>query len=279
MGLGNTLNGNLLPLRWLLRREDLELVGDEEKRMKLRKPFLSFLRGVAPRSPRQARYFSWLQNMDTFTGGLGKVQPECVNDQEGCSLNGRFKLQGGMAGSCHLVHDAEPKCSRDSDRSLRIFDYEIKGRRRPFRSVVADAVSVDIEIKGDSVLLQSKELPGQQGPGPRTGWAKLRPDDKGKLTLVVVNFPPQTSLNEAEAEHSHIDGCPAGPHSNILFDLLAAGRERTVQRTVEKKTRRGDPGSCEQEADELARLLTNSSEVPHSTSACDGAGFRPPGSN
>jgi len=298
-------NGEPLPLFWLLEQEDLTITGGDDDRMKFRSPFF-FLRFLqkrsAPRSERQASYFTWVQSMDTLTGGHGEVKPACLNpgitrqdgdnleqlkEEERCPIHARLKVRSGRASACHLLHLLPPSDAGDGQRAddgkrdVQIFDYTVPGQPNPLHKATADAMLVQLKAEGDNVVLLSQGFPERHDPSlsetpPNDpplpmAWARLRPDSHGKLTLVVANFPPRTGA--AEDAHDHTKCAPS--HSDILFRLLATQPKLPATRSASTETQKTMPGSCEPEAVELAHILSSAShgEFPHAATACDPRGF------
>ena len=264
MGFDRTVHGKDLPLAWLLNKEDLDIVGDENVAARLRKPFFGSNRKVAPTSKRQTSYFSWVQSMSALTGGQAQIGSDCLEGKASCPIQARFTVEGGRAGACHLFHFPKAPQAKDDRRELRIFEYTVPGQPSFFRAV-ADAVLVEFEVEGDSVLLLSRKLPERP---PSTAWARLKPVN-GKLTLVVANFPPRSNSHGTAAPHPGHSCVP--PHSDSLLDLLAQTPKLiAVRRETDRRGEKVVPGSCEPEANILAELLTRPGEPPHSTTACDG---------
>lgn len=262
MGFDQQGPGKRLPLAWLLDQEELGISGEEDERLKLQKPWLSFLHRKAPRSDRQVSHFSWVQSMNRLTGGNGRVLDDCLGASTNCPLQARFRLQGGEASACHLFHEREN--SSGPERNVQIFEYQTANGRNPKR-VAADAALVEFEQEGDSVILESQGLPERNRS---RATARLIPNKDRIITLVVANLPEGPRNGEL---HHHRD-C-SRPHSDALLDLLKKRPSRLPNRKP-AGTVRLNPGACEKEAAVLADLLSGASgEIPHSTTSCDGASY------
>lgn len=257
VGLDQNFRGKPLPLAWLLGQEELSLAGEEKGKIKFRKPFLGHSHKIAPKTSRQAAYFSWIPSMDSLTNGHGQVRPSCLAGGDDCPVRARFFVPGGRAGACHLLHDPAPKDSKDSRQDVKIFKYTAPGQPC-FEQAVADALLVELKVKSESVTLLSQSFSGD----PRaTFWARLKPDHQGKITLVVGNFPPHNA-----ASHGNC----AFPHSDLLRQLLLTKPAIQFSRADTHRVQKVVPGSCELEATELADLLAAAgSEHPHAGTACD----------
>ncbi|HET9210415.1 MAG TPA: hypothetical protein VFR03_08450 [Thermoanaerobaculia bacterium] len=255
--------GEKLPLAWLLDKEDVTVVGNQEDdKIQVRKPWWWWpFSKICPKSERQSGFFSWVPSMDMLTGGHGRIKDSCLRADKDCPLNARFLAPGGKLGACHLLHGSDPQDATDPrHRNVDIFQYTSSSPNQPApERAVADASLVELEVKGDSVLLLSKGLPGRS---TSSAWARLKPDANGKLTLVVANFPRHNAGNPPN--------CP--PHSDLLFTLLADPGTPRLTRTMTGKINRVFPGSCEPEAQILAEIIEKgvSHEHPHAGTACDG---------
>lgn len=254
-------------LLWMLEDEDLDISGDEDERLKLRNSLLRFIWKVSPRFDLQSKDFSWVPRLNELTSGRGQIREGCRHGDARCAIHAHFRIQGGAAGACHMFHDSE-----DPEKpQVKIFNYSTANGQPPLRRAVADAMQVEFEESGGSVILRSRILPGGEGGG--VAWAKLTPDSAGKLTLVVANL---SELQDGEAEH---DGYTPS-HSDAFFDLLADPEvPRPTRQLDEKEEVNVDPGPCEEEMSEIASLFLGDDskrELPHTVTACDGASYPKP---
>ena len=262
MGFNQPLNGNLLPLTWMLDQEELGISGEEDEKLKLQSSWLKFLFRQAPRSVRQASNFSWAQSMKRLSGGKGEVEGDCLGESRTCPLQARFRVDGGVASACHLLHTKDELSG--SKRNVQVFEYTTANNRHPKR-VAADAILVEFEAR-DRVALTSQGLP-KRDRDKATAW--LTPvDDRGIITLVVADLPAGARVG---ANNHH--GACSRPHSDALYDLLT-NRPSTLPGRVLGRTVPLNPGACEPEAKMLAELLSGASgEIPHSPTSCDGATY------
>jgi len=250
----------------MLEDEDLDISGDQDEKLKLRNSLLRFIWKTAPRFDRQSNDFSWVPRMNELTRGHGQIREACRQVDGRCPLHAHFRIQGGTAGVCHMFHDSEdPK-----DPQVKIFNYSTPNGERFLRRAVADAMQVEFEEPSGSVILRSKILPG--GEGGRTAWAELTTDTTGKLTLVVANL---SVLQDGETHHQ--DCAPS--HSDAFFELLADPEVPRPTRILDEEEVNVDPGACEEEMSDIARLFLAGSkrELPHTVTACDGIRFPKPG--
>jgi len=258
-------------LVWLLKDEDLDISGDEDERLNFRNPMLAFTQGKAPRSSGQSSYFAWVPSMDELTSGHGQINANCRQANPYCPIDARFRLQGGEAGACHMFHD--PEKSLSDKRDVRLFDYLIPGEQSVQQRAVADAAQIEFHEAGKYVILESESLPGR---GDARVKALLKPDDYGRLTLIVANLPECPAL-EDEGHYRQYDDSP--PHSDIFFQLLDDPAPPPIRVLNSKERRRVDPGSCEKDIEKFATIFarTCKREFPHTITACDGTRFPKPG--
>lgn len=259
-------------LVWFLNEEDLNLVGDEEEDLDIRNTLAALVVGTAPKSAGQSSYFSWVPSMKKLTGGQGEVKADCLHANKRCPLHARFLIEGGDVGACHMYHDASN--SPGVERDVRIFEYLIPGKRFIEQRAVADAVQVEFHQKDHWIDLKSEKLP-ERTPQQRVE-ARLRPDDQGRLTLVVANLPPCPTNANPAALSRH--GCHHA-HSDVLFQLLENDRVPRPIRVMNEERRRVDPGPCEEEMEQFENPFASTCllEYPHSITACDGTRFPKPG--
>jgi hypothetical protein len=228
-------------------------------------PLAALIQGAAPKSAGQSAHFSWVPSMNDLTKGQGQLKYDCLQANKKCPLYARFRIQGGDVDACHMFHDTSN--SPGVERDVRIFDYLIPGRRFIEQRAVADAVQVEFHENSHSVTLTSKNLPERD---PHDVEAVLRPDDRGRITLIVANLPRCTT--------SPNHGCHRA-HSDVLFHLLEDDRLPRPIRVMNEERRRVDPGSCEKEIEEFEIPFVGGCilEYPHSVTACDGTRFPKPG--
>jgi hypothetical protein len=256
----------------MLRKEDLEISGDEDEELDIQKRFLGFLPMKAPSSMGQTSYFSWVPRMARLVEGSAQLRNDCRRGSPTCPLHARFRIDGGAAGACHLFHDLKP--AMGAKRNVRVFTYSIP-ERMDFKQAVADAVMVKFQENEPYVTLRSQGLPGQCRPMVSV---KLAPDDEGRVTLIVGNLvSPRAASFHANESYTH-------PHSDVFFSLLTEQVARPIRNPV-PESRMVEPGACEREVVELTRLLAPGirdwngpgiREYPHAVTACDGISFPKP---
>ncbi len=267
-------------LRWWLDGEHLEIDGalpgfalERKTRVQVQGKPAEF-----PSDVIQTSDFSWIPEMDVLTSGKGAINEDCLAEAKTCPISARFKITGGRASTCHLLHDTIDLAG-DRDR-IATFNFKLPdGTLVPnYTQAAADAIVVELIVEGDEVEIKSFDF----GRETQKAAAALRPTHgSSTVTLLVGHWEnpnnPQPSSNCYSAMLKR--------HSEAFFELLSDRSSGAARRVFKEYREEGvSPGSCEKDLEEFQYNVITSTAAskvaippvwPHLATECDHRQFRP----